>query len=76
MINELERPQLKVNMDIEIPKLEPIKHDLAKVEVFANEISEFYSKLLEDDAFTSDIKTVKAERTKVRKAMTLVADNR
>lgn len=76
MINELERPQLKVNMDIEIPKLEPIKHDLAKVEVFANEISEFYNKLLEDEAFTSDIKTVKAERTKVRKAMTLVADNR
>lgn len=76
MINELARPQIKVNMDIEIPKLEPIKHDLAKVEVFANELSDFYSNLLEDESFTSDIKTVKEERTKIRKVMTLVADNR
>lgn len=76
MINELARPQIKVNMDIEIPKLEPIKHDLAKVEIFANELSEFYSNLLEDESFTSDIKTVKEERTKIRKVMTLVADNR
>lgn len=76
MINELARPQIKVNMDIEIPKLEPIKHDLAKVEVFANELSAFYGDLLEDDTFTSDIKTVKEERTKIRKVMTLVADNR
>lgn len=76
MINELARPQIKVNMDIEIPKLEPIKHDLAKVEVFANELSTFYSNLLEDESFTSDIKTVKEERTKIRKVMTLVADNR
>ena len=76
MINELARPQIKVNMDIEIPKLEPIKHDLAKVEIFANELSTFYSNLLEDESFTSDIKTVKEERTKIRKVMTLVADNR
>jgi len=76
MINELVRPQIKVNMDIEIPKLEPIKHELDKVEVFANQLSDFYTDLLDSEEFTSDIKTVKEERTKIRKVMTLVADNR
>lgn len=74
MLNELERPQLKVSLDIAIPKLEPIQHELAQVEEFANLLQSFYMGLIEDNAM--DIKTVKAERTKVRKALKTIADNR
>lgn len=75
MLNELERPTLKVSLDVEIPKLEPLKHDMDKVEIFANELSEFYNNIL-DNTINPDIKDIKAERTKVRKIIKTVADNR
>lgn len=74
MLNELDRPQLTVSLDIDIPQLAPITHELDKVEDFANKLSEFYRNLIEDNAM--DIATVKSERTKVRKALKVVADNR
>ena len=75
MLNELERPSLKVTLDIDIPKMEPIKHDLDKVEEFATELDKFYRNTIENTV-NLDIKTIKAERTKVRKVLKTIEDNR
>lgn len=76
MLNELERPSLNVSLDIEIPKMEAIKHDLGIVEKFVEKLDEFYTDALLEAGDNVDVKTVKAERTRVRKIMTTVADNR
>ena len=76
MLNELERPSLKVTLDIDIPKMEPIKHDLDKVELFANELDAFYRDAIARTINNLDIRQVKAERTKVRKVLKTIEDNR
>lgn len=78
MLNELKRPSLDITLEVDIPKLEPIKHDLDKVEVFVNELDSFYRKAIDEavSTFSLDIKDVKAERTKVRKVLKTVEDNR
>lgn len=75
MLNELERPSLKVTLDVDIPEMKPIKHELNKVEEFAKQLDEFYRNAIEntDDL---DIKIVKQERTKVRKVIKTISDNR
>ena len=75
MLNELDRPTLKVTLDVDIPEIKPIKHELAKVEEFATQLDEFYRNAIEntDDV---DIKVVKQERTKVRKVIKTISDNR
>lgn len=75
MLNELERPSLKVTLDVDIPEMKPIKHELDKVEEFAKQLDEFYRNAIEntDDL---DIKIVKQERTKVRKVIKTISDNR
>lgn len=75
MLNELDRPTLKVTLDVDIPEIKPIKHELAKVEDFAKQLDEFYRNAIEntDDV---DIKVVKQERTKVRKVIKTISDNR
>lgn len=75
MLNELERPSLKVTLDIDIPKMEPIKHDLDKVETFVKELDTFYRDAIEKTE-NIDIKVVKSERTKVRKVLKTIEDNR
>lgn len=75
MLNELERPTLNISLDIEIPKMEPIKHDLDKVEVFAKKLDEFYRKTI-DECTQIDIKLLKQERTRVRKVIKAISDNR
>lgn len=78
MLNELKRPSLDITLEVDIPKLEPIKHDLDKVEVFVNELDNFYRNAIDEavSTFSLDIKDVKAERTKVRKVLKTVEDNR
>lgn len=75
MLNELERPSLKVTLDVDIPEMKPIKHELDKVEEFATQLDLFYRNAIEntDDL---DIKVVKQERTKVRKVIKTISDNR
>lgn len=75
MLNELERPTLNISLDLDIPKMEPLKHDLDKVEIFAKKLDAFYRDAIEksDDL---DIKLVKQERTKVRKVIKTIEDNR
>lgn len=75
MLNELERPTLKVSLDVDIPEIPTLQHDMDKVEMFAKELSEFYNNIL-DNTPNPDIKEVKAERTKIRKVIKTVADNR
>ena len=78
MLNEIKRPSLDVTLEVDIPKLEPIKHDLDKVEKFVTELDLFYRKAIDEaiGTFSLDIKDVKAERTKVRKVLKTVEDNR
>ena len=75
MLNELERPTLNISLDLDIPKMEPLKHDLDKVEVFAKQLDEFYRNAIEESD-DLDIKLVKQERTKVRKVIKTIEDNR
>lgn len=75
MLNELERPTLNISLDLDIPKMEPLKHELDKVEIFAKKLDAFYRDAIEksDDL---DIRLVKQERTKVRKVIKTIEDNR
>ena len=75
MLNELERPTLNISLDLDIPKMEPLKHDLDKVEIFAKKLDEFYRNAIETSD-NLDIKLVKQERTKVRKVIKTIEDNR
>lgn len=75
MLNELERPSLKVTLDVDIPEMKPIKHELDKVEEFAKQLDEFYRNAIENTD-NLDIKVVKQERTKVRKVIKTISDNR
>lgn len=78
MLNEIKRPSLDVTLEVEIPEIQPIKHDLDKVEKFVNELDVFYRNAINEAiaTFSLDIKDVKAERTKVRKVLKTVEDNR
>ena len=78
MLNEIKRPSLDVTLEIDIPKLQPIKHDLAKVEDFVNQLDMFYREGINEAVatFSLDIKDVKSERTRVRKVLKTIEDNR
>ena len=78
MLNEIKRPSLDVTLEVEIPHIEPIKHDLAKVETFVNQLDTFYREAINNAVanFSLDIKDVKSERTKVRKVLKTIEDNR
>ena len=78
MLNEIKRPSLDVTLEVDIPQIQPIKHDLAKVEIFVTKLDEFYKNTIEEAIanFSLDIKQVKAERTKVRRVLKTIEDNR
>ena len=78
MLNEIKRPSLDVTLEIDIPEIQPIKHDLAKVEEFVTKLDEFYRTAIDQaiSTFTLDIKQIKEERTKVRKVLKTIEDNR
>lgn len=73
-MNELERPTLTVDLDLVIPEIPVLKHNMGIVENFSEELVSFYTNLLDNNELT--VKDIKAERTKIRKIMTTVADNR
>lgn len=78
MLNEIKRPSLDVTLEVNIPEVAPVKHDLDKVEKFVNELDKFYREAIDGAvaSFTLDIAQVKAERTKVRKVLKTIEDNR
>lgn len=76
MLNELKRPSLDITLEVDIPEIQPIKHDLGKVEEFATALDAFYREEVEKAGENIDVKLVKSERTKVRKVLKTIEDNR
>ena len=74
-MNEIEvvKPTLKVDLDIELPEVLPVKHNLGIIEEYAKQLNEFYGKLV----FTNDqYNEAKDERAKVNKLKKTIEDNR
>lgn len=74
-MNEIEvvKPTLKVDLDVELPEITPVKHNLGIIEEYAKQLNEFYGKLV----FTNDQYTeAKDERAKVNKLKKTIEDNR
>ena len=70
---EVVKPTLKVDLDIELPEVLPVKHNLGIIEEYAKQLNEFYGKLV----FTNDQYTeAKDERAKVNKLKKTIEDNR
>lgn len=73
MLNELVKPTLKVDLDIKLPEIKPVEHNLGIIEEYAKELNDYYGKL----AFTEDqYKEATTERTKVNKLLKAIEDNR
>ena len=72
-MNELVKPSLSVDLDIDIPKIEPIKHNLGIIEEYAVQLKEFYGKLVFND---TQYKEAKDERAKVNSLMKKLKENR
>ena len=72
-MNELIKPTLKVDLDINLPEIPPIQHNLGIIEDYAKNLKDFYGKLV----FTSDqYKEATDERAKVNKLVKTMEDNR
>ena len=74
-MNEMEivKPTLKVDLDVQLPEIMPVKHNLGIIEEYAKQLNEFYGKLV----FTNDQYTeAKDERAKVNKLKKTIEDNR
>ena len=72
-MNELVKPSLSVDLDIDIPKIEPIKHNLGIIEDYAVQLKDFYGKLVFND---TQYKEAKDERAKVNNLMKKLKENR
>lgn len=72
-MNELVKPSLCVDLDIDIPKIEPIKHNLGIIEEYAVQLKEFYGKLVFND---TQYKEAKDERAKVNTLVKKLKENR
>lgn len=74
-MNDLEvvKPTLKVDLDIKLPKIPPVEHNLGIIEEYAKQLNEFYGKLV----FTDDqYGEAKDEKAKVNKLKKTIEDNR
>lgn len=72
-MNELVKPTLNVDLDIKLPEIKPVEHNLGIIEEYTTELIKFYEKLV----FTPEQYTeAKEERAKVNKLLKIVADNR
>lgn len=72
-MNELIKPTLQVDLDIQIPKIEPIVHNLDIVEDYALKLKNFYDNIVFDE---SQYVQAKDERAKVNNLTKKIADNR
>lgn len=72
-MNELVKPTLKVDLDIKLPEIKPVEHNLDIIEDYAKKLNEYYNQLV----FTNDqYKDATSERTKVNKLKKAIEDNR
>lgn len=74
-MNNLEviKPTLKVDLDIKLPEIPPVTHNLGVIEEYAKQLNEFYSKLVFTDGQYSEAKDEKAKVNKLKKT---IEDNR
>lgn len=72
-MNKLVKPSLSVDLDIDIPKIEPIKHNLGIIEYYAVQLKEFYGKLVFND---TQYKEAKDEKAKVNALIKKLKENR
>lgn len=61
-MNELTKPTFDLDVYVNIPEVEKVEHNLDKLEIYANEINNFYNNLVIKE---SDIKFAEAEKTKI-----------
>lgn len=76
MFKEENKPTLTCTLDVTIPKVPSIKHELDKVEIFANELEKYYDNAIAEAGDSINISAVKSSRTKVRKVLKTIEDNR
>lgn len=74
-MNELElvKPELNIDLDIKLPEIQPIEHNLSQVEKWVTQLDEFYDKLVFNE---EQYKEATSERTKVNKLKKTIEDNR
>jgi DNA-binding transcriptional regulator GbsR (MarR family) len=72
-MNEIMKPTIDLTLDVRIPKMEPIEHNLGVVKAAIIKLNEFYDSLI----FTEDdVKDVKKELTRLRALLKNIEDNR
>lgn len=74
-MNELElvKPELNIDLDIKLPEIQPIEHNLSQVEKWVTQLDEFYDNLVFNE---EQYKEATSERTKVNKLKKTIEDNR
>lgn len=72
-MNELVKPELSIDLDIKLPEIQPIEHNLSQVEKWVTQLDEFYDKLVFNE---EQYKEATSERTKVNKLKKTIEDNR
>lgn len=72
-MNEIVRPTIDLTLDVRIPKMEPIEHNLGNVKEAITKLNEFYDSLI----FTEDqVSDAEKELTKLRGLLKTIEDNR
>lgn len=72
-MNEIVRPTIDLTLDVRIPKMEPIEHNLGNVKEAIVRLNEFYDSLI----FTEDqVSDAEKELTKLRGLLKTIEDNR
>ncbi len=72
-MNEIVRPTIDLTLDVRIPKMEPIEHNLGSVKEAILKLNDFYNSLV----FTEDqVSDAEKELTKLRSLLKTIEDNR
>lgn len=72
-MNEIVRPTIDLTLDVRIPKMEPIEHNLGSVKEAILKLNDFYNSLV----FTEDqVSDAEKELTKIRSLLKTIEDNR
>lgn len=72
-MNKITKPTIDLTLDVRIPKMEPIKHNLANVKEAIIRLNEHYNSLV----FTEDqVSDAEKELTKIRSLLKTIEDNR
>lgn len=72
-MNELVKPELNMDLDIRLPEIPPIAHNLNVIENWVTDLDNFYDKLVFNE---EQYREATAERTKVNKLKKTIEDNR